>query len=277
MDIETSTSRELSIAHLSESPFDNLLTLKMLSMFPNECTTTLYKDESGWVCRTEFGAKVSAWDRNEYPLADCIMMLDGNSPSIFGHILRHQPTDLLVYKVHDQWSRFILGENPYFYHANSFHSYSDMSQALDTGQSDVPVVEQHSQYDSEAAALFVASGFVAQEFRFHLNRGAQWFAVREKNRIVSFCLIFQIFGKIWEIGGVLTLREYRRKGFAKAVISAALGYLNAFKLIPRYQFHYQNSASRCLAESLGLKPRLIVDHYANPGVKRSDPAKVESA
>ena len=271
MDIETSTSRELSITHLSGNPFDNLMTLKMLSMFPNECSTTLYRNESGWVCRTELGAKVSAWDRNEYPLADRIVMLDGNSPSIFGHSLRHQPTDLVVYKVHDQWSRFILGEDPQFYHANSFHSYSDMSQALDTAQSDVPVVEQHSQYDDEAAALFVASGYVAQEFRFHLDRGAQWFAVREKNRIVSFCLAFQIFGKIWEFGGVLTLREYRRKGFAKAVMSAALGYLNAFKLIPRYQFHYRNSASRCLAESLGLKQRLIIDHYVNAGVKRSGP------
>jgi GNAT superfamily N-acetyltransferase len=249
MNIKTSTSRELSIAHLSGNPFDNLITLKMLSMFPNECATTLYRDESGWVCRTELSAKVSAWDRNEYPLADRIVTLNGNSPSIFGHILRHQPTDLVVYKVHDQWSRFILGEDPQFRHANSFHSYSDMSQTLDTAQSGVPVVQQHSQYDDEAAALFVASGYAAQDFRFHIDRGAQWFSVREKNRIVSFCLAFQIFGKIWEIGGVLTLREYRRKGFAKAVMSAALGYLNAFKLIPRYQFHNRNSASRCLAES----------------------------
>jgi len=107
MDLEISTSRESSIAHLSGSPFDNLLTLKMLSMFPNECVTTLYRNESGWVCRTEFGATVSAWDRNEYPLADRIVMLDGNSPSIFGHTLRHQPTDLVVYKVHDQWSRLM--------------------------------------------------------------------------------------------------------------------------------------------------------------------------
>jgi GNAT superfamily N-acetyltransferase len=276
MDLEISTSRELSIAHLSGSPFDNLITLKMLSMYPNECATTLYRDESGWVCRTELGAGVSAWDRNEYPLADRIVMLDGNSPSIFGHVLRHQPTGLVVYKVHDQRSRFILGEDPQFHHANAFHSYSGTSRGLDTGRFGVPDVEQHSHYDDEAAALFVASGYAAQDFRFHIDRGAQWFAVREKNRIVSFCLAFQIIGKIWEIGGVLTRREYRRRGFAKAVMSAALGYVNAFKLIPRYQFHYRNSASRYLAESLGLKQRLIVDHYVNAGVKRSDPAQVES-
>ena len=265
MDIETSTKRELSIAHLSGNPFDNLMTLKMLSMFPNECATTLYRDESGWACRTELGAKVSAWDRNEYPLADRIVMLDGNSPSILGHILRRRPTDSVVYKVHDQWSRFILGADPQFYHANSFHSYSDMNQALDTAQCGVPVVEQHSQYDDEAATLFTASGYVAQEFRLHLDRGAQWFAVREKNRIVSFCLAFQIFGKIWEIGGVMTLREYRRKGFAKTVVSAALEYLKARKLLPRYQFNYRNSASRRLTQSLCLTLRLTIDHYVNAG------------
>ena len=47
----------------------------------------------------------------------------------------------------------------------------------------------------------------------------------------------------------MTLREYRRKGFAKAVVSAALKYLKARKLIPRYQFHYRNSASHRLAQS----------------------------
>jgi len=265
MDIETSTSRELSITQLSVNPFDNLLTLKMLSMFPNECTTILYRDESGWTCSTELCAKVSAWDRNEYPFADRIVMLDGNSPSIVDHILRQRPADSVVYKVHDQWSRFILGKDPQFYHANSFHSYSDVSQTLDTAQSRVPVVEQHSQYDDEAATLFIASGYVAREFRLHLDRGAQWFAVREKNRIVSFCLAFQIFEKIWEIGGVMTLREYRRKGFAKAVVSAALGYLKALKVIPRYQFHYRNITSRRLAESLRLTPRLTVDHYEYAG------------
>lgn len=109
------------------------------------------------------------------------------------------------------------------------------------------------------------SGYVAQEFRLHLDRGARWFAVRENNRIVSFCLAFQIFERIWEIGGFMTLREYRREGFARAVLSAAIGYLKALNLIPRYQFHYRNSASRRLAESLGLKPRLIVDHYAKEG------------
>jgi RimJ/RimL family protein N-acetyltransferase len=263
MDIETTKSRELSIAHLSRNPFDNVLTLKMLSMFPSECETTLYTDKSGWVCRTGLDAKVSAWDRNEYPLADRIVLLDGNSPSIIGHILQHQPTDVVVYKVHDQWSRSILSEDPQFNLVNSFHSYSNNPQVHEPVQPDFPAVEQHSHYDDEAAALFAASGYVAEEFRLHLERGAQWFAIREDKRIASFCLAFQIFADIWEIGGVLTLREYRRKGFAKAIVSAALEFLNAVKLVPRYQFRNWNSASRSLAESLGLKPRVIVDHYIN--------------
>lgn len=263
MDIKTTNSRELSIAHLSGNPFDNVLTLKMLSMFPSECVTTLYRDKSGWACRTELDANVSAWDRNEYPLANRIVLLDGNSSSLFGHILQHPPTDLVVYKVHDQWSKSILCEDPQFNHVNSYHSYSVSPQAHEIAQPDLPAVEQHSHYDDEAAALFAASGYVAEEFRLHLDRGAQWFAVREDKRIASFCLAFQIFGKIWEVGGVLTLREYRRKGFAKAVVSAALGYLHGVKLIPRYQFRNWNSASRRLAESLGLKPRVIVDHYIN--------------
>lgn len=266
MDIKTTKSRELSIAQLSGNPFDNVLTLKTLFMFPSECATTLYRDKSGWVCRTELDANVSAWDRNEYPLANRIVLLDGNSSSIFGHILQDQPTDLVVYKVHDQWSRSILCEDPHFDHVNSFHSYSDYPWARENARPDLPAlpaVERHSHYDDEAAALFAASGYVAEEFRLHLNRGAQWFAVRENERIASFCLAFQIFEDIWEVGGVLTLQAYRRKGFAKAIVSAALGYLNAAKRIPRYQFRNWNSASRSLAESLGLQPRVIVDHFIN--------------
>lgn len=266
MDIETSTNRELSIAHLSRDPFDSLLTLKMLSMFPNDCATTLYRDDSGWACRTELAVKVSAWDRNEYPTVDRIVMIDGNSPSILRHILRYPANDSVVYKVHDQSCRSELGEDPQFHHANAFHSYTTaMGREMSAVQSAVSVVEKHSRYDDEAAALFAASGYTAEEFRLHMDRGARWFAVRKNNRIVAFCLAFRIFEKIWEIGGVLTLREHRRNGFARAVVSAALGYFNERNLIPRYQFHYRNGASRCLAGSLGLKLRLVIDHYVNHG------------
>lgn len=266
MNPEVSPNRELSLECLSAEPFDNLMTLKMLAMFPAECVTTLYRDESGWACLTELGAKVSAWDRNAYPRAGRIAMLDGTSQTLLAHILQTRQADSVVYKVHDRWSRAILAEDSKFSHATSFLSYSDLGQAVELSGLGETRVEQHSHYDREAAALFAASGYTTQEFRLHLERGARWFTVRGTEGIVSFCLTFPIFERIWEIGAVVTLEAYRRRGFARAVVSAALGFLKTHGLTPRYQFHYRNNASRGLAEGLGLTLRLVVDHYVDTTV-----------
>jgi ribosomal protein S18 acetylase RimI-like enzyme len=276
MDPETSEKRELPIAHLFTDPFDNLMTLKMLSLFPDSCTTTLYTDASGWACRTQLDSKVSGWDREEYPDADVIVMLDGNSPSLLQYALKHSRFDAVVFKLHDRWSRATLSEDHRFVLANSFISYSHPGQASVMAPTDTALVQQHSNFDDEVSALLATSGYAEQEFLLHLDRGAQWFAIRDEQRIVSMCIAYQNHGDIWEIGGVVTLPEYRRQGFARSVVSAALNHLYKLKLVLRYQFHHHNIASRHLAVSLGLKPRLTVDHYVDK-IQEFGSAATESA
>ena len=276
MDPETSDRRELAIAHLSTDPFDNLMTLKMLSLFPDSCTTTLYTDASGWACQTQLGSNVSGWNRKEYPSADVIVMLDGTSPSLLQYALQRSPFDAVVFKLHDRQSRAALSEDHRFVLANSFLSYSHPSQPSAKAPTDTTLVEQHSGFDDEVSTLLATSGYEEREFLLHLDRGAQWFAIREGQRTVSMCMAYQNHGDIWEIGGVVTVPECRRRGFAKSVVSAALNHLSKLKLVPRYQFHHDNIASRRLAESLGLKLRLTVDHYVDKNQEFGS-ARTESA
>lgn len=268
MKVKTTNDTEIAITHLAADPFENLMTLKMLSLFPGLCTTTFYGDASAWACRTELGSKVSAWDRNEYPHAERIVMLDGNSPLHLEQALLDTPTKAVVFKLHDEWSRFTFANDRRFTLANSFESYSDLEPTSRTAFAEGVNVEQHSHFDDEAAGLFKQNGYVEKEFRLHLDRKAQWFAVRDRHLLVSTCLAFQNYDNIWEIGGVMTRTDYRRRGYARAVVSAALNHLAGLKLVPRYQFHHRNDASRGLAKSLGMTRRLTVDHY----VEREHPS-----
>ena len=157
----------------------------------------------------------------------------------------------------------MLGSDSRFILANSFLSYSSDDIAARIEHVDTRMVAQHNEYSEEAARLLGESQYGKDEFQLHLSRGAQWFAIRENDRIQSICFVYKYFGKIWEIGGVLTLPESRGKGLAKSIVSAALGYLETQGLVPRYQFDHGNIASRRLAETLGLELKLVVEHYAN--------------
>jgi RimJ/RimL family protein N-acetyltransferase len=78
---------------------------------------------------------------------------------------------------------------------------------------------------------------------------------------MAFCFAEQIYTGIWEIGGVYTAPEHRRKGYARQVVLAALAQLKARLLRPRYQVREDNLASCRLAESIGLVPFVVVEHF----------------
>ena len=65
----------------------------------------------------------------------------------------------------------------------------------------------------------------------------------------------------WKIGGVYTAPEHRRKDYARQVVLAALAQLKARLLRPRYQVREDNLASCRLAESIGLVPFVVVEHF----------------
>lgn len=78
------------------------------------------------------------------------------------------------------------------------------------------------------------------------------FAYYLDNKPVSFCLVHEINSeKIDNIGGIFTLEEYRGKGLAKAVLSAATAKIFKLGRIAIYGTSQANIASRNTAESVG--------------------------
>ena len=97
-----------------------------------------------------------------------------------------------------------------------------------------------------------------------LAAGSAFAAVLERDRKgVSACFAFENHGPVWEVGGVVTAPEHRRKGLGARVVRAALAELSRRGLAPRYQVEEHNTASIGLANSVGLTPFLTITHYAH--------------
>lgn len=86
-------------------------------------------------------------------------------------------------------------------------------------------------------------------------------SVTADGMVVACCFVQAIGGQIWEIGGLFTQPSYRRRGLASALVETALHVLAQRDVLARYQVHEQNLASRQLAEAIGLRQFVIVEHW----------------
>lgn len=256
-----STDRSTIIDLLSHDTFTNLVTLKMLSLYPDACSSYLYRDGPDWACRTELNAAASQWDRKSYPNVDTVVLLDGNSPSLLPAVISHSQMQNVVFKVHDDWSRQYFRSSSAYQHAMSLLSYSTVPDDSETYLVNYDSVERHTVYSESVAEFFEYNGYAEAEIEYHLSRGGRWFSLRDAGQIVSVCIVFPNFRNVWEIGAVYTDPDFRNRGFGRKVTEAALAFLVQNGHTPRYQFRHDNHASRALAESLNLKRKLTVEHF----------------
>lgn len=260
-----SAQHAVALDHLSGDPFSSLIALKMLTLYPDACRTTTLLDRSGWACLTEMDVAASAWDRQAYPSHRSVVLLDGNSEGLLGAAFDRAPRDASVFKVHDPFARALVASLPGCAHACSYLSYSTPAGLRPAEPREHPVRTGTSAAE-EVLARFAEGGHSADEIGERLSKGGAWFALSVDGRPASVCYVFPNYGRIWEVAGLFTVPEHRRKGYARAVVSAALGALSASRRVPRYQLRDGNLGSRAVAESLGLELVLTVDHYTTPGL-----------
>lgn len=250
-----------AIKYLSAEPFSNLMTLKMLTMYPDACQSFFYESADGWSLRTELSAERSHWDRQVYPDYQTITMIDGTAESAMLTALGEAPSKSVVFKLHDPFTVARMNARDDVSHKVSFISYSDSSAIDDTLRATGTMAEVHSEYSEEAARLFAENLYTQAELEEHLARGARWFGVRNGATLCSVCLAFPIYVGIWEIGGVYTHPSVRGLGYARTIVTEALRFVRGRNHRPRYQFKQGNGPSQALAESVGLKHVLTVAHY----------------
>ena len=119
--------------------------------------------------------------------------------------------------------------------------------------------------DDTHADLYARNGYTSSELEHYFADGAQSFSIYEGLQPVCSCFVFRNFGAVWEIAGLHTLENTRRKGYARQVVVATLDSLLKTGRVPRYQVESDNAASTQLAESLGLTCCLRFEHFLSPG------------
>ena len=254
-------------ALLDETRLRSIVTLKVLRRFSSSMTLRLVKQGDDWALLSLLPIPLSDhWDKKGYSEAEFAAFIEGNADPCKSKVLDLLPQAYFVIKTGDEFLRKLLAMRPGATRATTFVSFTTSGNAeLRSLNRDV---RQSSSHDAAAWQLFTENGYEDDELGQFFNDGAQWFGLYADGTLASACFVFQNYGSVWEVGGVNTRAEFRRKGFGKAVVEAALDFLLGRGLIPRYQARWDNSASIRLAESCGLSEYMRVDHYFLHGTTR---------
>lgn len=252
------TDRVTALEHLSSDVFAHLMTLKMLTLYPNACITTTFREGNNWSCLTILDIAASPWDRQKYPNHKTVVFLDGNAGELLKIAFENAPKTSAVFKIHDTFTRSLVTQL-----SGAEQTYAFLSYSTSTGTKVPPpsAVQEYTELTPEAVYGFEQNAYTFEELQSHFQNGARWFGLCVNGSCASQCLVFQNFDPIWEIGGVFTPPELRRRGYAKAVVQEAIRYLKLRNRIPRYQFETNNGGSRALADSVGLHHILTVEHF----------------
>ncbi len=256
-----STDLTDAVELLSEDVRSHVVTLKMLTLYRDACSVTVYRGVDGWAIRTELVVVQSPWDRRNYPDAAKVVMIDGTDATIMRRAVDDVPRTSVVFKIRDRDLMRFLDAAPQCRWIQSFVSYTTPDTFRTVPSTLSGEVERHREYRHEAAPHFAANYYSEAEIREHLLRGAVWFGARRDGTLAAVCIAFPNYGDVWEIGGVYTATEYRRRGLARTLVLNAVHDLVRDGKRPRYQFRHDNAPSRTLAESVGLVPAFTVAHY----------------
>ena len=116
--------------------------------------------------------------------------------------------------------------------------------------------------DDAAFRMFETQGHERSWVEPMLESGRAFACVLEQGGdTASVCLVYENWGPVWELGGVVTAPAHRRKGLGARVVRTALAELGKRGLKPRYQVEEHNAASIALARSVGLAPFVTITHY----------------
>ena len=244
---------------LEQDTLANLVTLKMVNRFPNSMSFKLHEGSDGWALLSILESGASEWDRKTYPDCKYVVFINGNSAAGKIELLASLPKEKLVLKIGDEIVKRQITQNGKATRVRTFHSFTT-AKHFSPSQSG-PGLRRSDSYDERAWAMFRANGYEDEELAMYFRNGAQWFGIESEGELASACFVFQNYQQIWEIGGVFTQSNSRRRGLAQTVVRGALEYLVKSGFVPRYQTTTDNHASLGLARSCGLTEFLQMTHY----------------
>jgi ribosomal protein S18 acetylase RimI-like enzyme len=248
-----------SLAHLlREAPLQHVVTLKMLHSVGPATKFRLLEDRDGWALVSLIPTGAFEYDRQTYPDRDFVVLVDGTSVGGKLELLAELPPGALVIKTYDQIVKDYFERHRSARLARSFISFTASESTSRAPQNSS--VSEGIAPRPDITRLFAANGYLESEIARSFADGARWFAIERGGQPRSVGFVFRNFESVWEIGGILTEPAFRRQGFARQIVAAALRHLGEQGCIPRYQVRADNTASIQLAKAVGLRQFLQIDH-----------------
>ncbi|MDD5189877.1 MAG: GNAT family N-acetyltransferase [Dehalococcoidales bacterium] len=248
---------EKSVSYLQRDTLSNLTTLKYLLYYRAKAKVVLMEDAKDWALSAVIPSNLVSYDTLTYPRAEKSLFINGNSKELKYRLLNKLTNQCYILRLNDD-----LDLSPV---KQRFHCERTRCYVSYTGSQTPDIVDDSSVIVSpvitdEVLSILKKNDYSEAEIRGYFRSGAIWFGLFLNNEIKSLCFVYRNYGDVWEIAGVHTSENERRKGYARLVVSAALKHLRQNHYIPRYNVEQTNVPSVALAQVLQLKPFLTIQH-----------------
>ena len=257
----TSTiSVQAAIDALAPEPLRHLVLLKHLLAYPDQVTVHRAAGAEGAAIMVVLSAAVAPYDREAYPRAAIAALVSSDDPRLTQLLMGALPRGVgIVFKLSGDADLAAVRSQFAVDRRTAFISFS----ATGTFRP-VPDVRVTREPGDAAFRLFETQGHDRAWLEPLLESGKAFAAVLVRDGDpVSACFAFENFGRVWEVGGVVTSPSHRKRGLGASVVRATLAELGSRGLAPRYQAEESNEASIRLAQSVGLAPFLTIVHYVH--------------
>lgn len=203
--------------------------------------------------------RVNSFDTKTYPDSKFVVLFAGTDSVVLEKMLPSIPIQTnLVFKLVDDMSKHAVLQVFPSQRVTAFVSYTTQESSYRSHSS----VVTSAALDERVLPFYQENGYTPQEMHNYFQQGAMSFTLFDDARPLATCFTFRNYETIWEIGGVYTHPSHRQQGLARQVVETALHHVLSQGYIPRYQVRETNLASIRVAESLGLKPFVITEHFA---------------
>ena len=251
-------SIDSAIDELARDPLRHVVLLKQLLAYPTHVKAYRASGTAGSAILLALEASASAYDRQAYPEAEVVAFISSDHPDLTASLLPCLPDDTgIVFKLsreadlHPVETKFSVTRRTAF-----------VSFTSDRVAEPVAEVRVTTAPGEVAFRMFETQGHERSWVNSMLANGRAFACMLEQGSdTVSVCLVYENWGPVWDVGGVVTAPAHRRKGLGARVVRTALAELNERALKPRYQVEEHNAASISLARSVGLTPFVTITHY----------------
>lgn len=250
-----------AIDELAGGPLRHIVLLKQLLVYPEHVTIHRASGPEGAATLALLDASVSPYDRQTYPRAALAAFISSDHPKLTESLMPKVPRGVgIVFKLSRDADLAPVHQHFLVERRTAFQSFTSAGPF----EPDPGVYITTRPPGDAVSQLFEAQGHDRAWFEPLLRSGRAFACVLARGSdTLSACFAFENFGRLWEVGGVVTAPSHRRRGLGTRVVRTALAALTERGLAPRYQVEVHNEASVGLARSVGLAPFLTITHYAH--------------